>query len=236
MMLLNLSALGLGLLGSTHCVSMCGPLAGLCGASTLDARPSIARTLAFNGGRIATYAVLGAAVGLLGQDVNGLHGVAPQVGAALRIVAALVALAAGIALVSGKSALASLERLLRPIGLLIRKRTAPWVGATGFKSFIALGLAWGLVPCGLVYGALALAATSGGALAGGAMMFYFGLGTLPALMLVGLASRAARTLSSPFFRRAAGTLLVIAGAVQLANVALPTTKETCCHHSASSGQ
>ncbi len=230
-MILNLSALGLGLLGSAHCVSMCGPVAGLCAASSISVRPSVGRTLAFNSGRIATYTLLGATFGLLGENINGLYGFVPQVGAALRLVAAVVALAAGVALVSGKSALASLERFASPIGALIRRRTAPWMRSPQLSSFLAFGFAWGLVPCGLVYSALALAATSGSAQAGGTTMLYFGLGTLPALVLVGLASRAARSFSSPLFRRAAGTLLIVAGAVQLANVVMSTTKESCCHHS-----
>ncbi len=235
-MLRNLTALALGALGSAHCISMCGPVAGLCAVSSNEARPSLGRTLAFNAGRIATYALLGATVGWLGGTVNALYGIAPQAGAALRFLAATVAIAAGIALLSGKSALASLENFARPLGHFVRARARPWLAQAHLHSFLVLGFLWGLVPCGLVYSALALAATSGSAAAGAFTMSLFGAGTAPALVLVGLASRAVRSLSSmTIVRRGAGTLLIVAGAVQLADTIVPAKKEPCCHHSAAVG-
>ena len=70
---------------------------------------------------------------------------------------------------------------------------------------VGLGAIWGFVPCGLVYAALTLAATAGGALGGALTMLAFGAGTLPVMTLIGaLAARVAGLLTRPLVRRIAG--------------------------------
>jgi sulfite exporter TauE/SafE len=113
-------------------------------------------------------------------------------------------------------------RLLAPVekvGAVIWNRLAPHakglIPATSIASAAGLGLIWGWLPCGLVYGALLLAATTADPVGGGLVMIAFGLGTMPAMILSGLS--AARV--SAFTGRnrvAAGLLIVVLGAATIA--------------------
>ncbi len=115
----------------------------------------------------------------------------------------------GLSLLTGRDLL-SLERL----GGRLWERLRPLAGRAltlpPALRFAALGLLWGFLPCGLVYSALALSAASGSALAGGATMLAFGLGTLPAMLAVTLAGTAfTRRFSSLWTRRLAGLLMIV---------------------------
>jgi sulfite exporter TauE/SafE len=210
------SALAMGLVGEVHCAGMCGGIAAVtCGGQGGGAR----RTALVHLGRIGAYAAQGALAGALGALATRL---APFAHAqlAVRVLAGLALVAAGLHLAGIASLLGPVERLAA--APLRRART--WLGdskGTGPAGELARGLAWGLLPCGLVQGAIALALASGSAAAGAATMFAFGMGTLPVLLVVaGLARRALSLLTSPRVRRAAGVMVVASGAVQLALVGL----------------
>jgi len=79
-----------------------------------------------------------------------------------------------------------------------------------------LGLLWGWLPCGLVYSVLVAALATGSALEGGALMLAFGLGTLPALLAMGMAAvRLKRFLQHLWVRRGSGLLVLTFGVVGL---------------------
>jgi sulfite exporter TauE/SafE len=88
---------------------------------------------------------------------------------------------------------------------------------------LGAGIAWGWIPCGLVYSMLVLAAASGSALDGAFVLAAFGLGTLPNLLAAGLAAqRLAVVRRAPWVRRTAGTLIAalgIAGVARLPGLA-----------------
>ena len=169
----------LGLASGVHCVGMCGGF--VAAFSTFRAIPirpaarSWQRILLFNAGRITTYAAMGAASGFLGGRI------ALALGAqtALYVLANVMLIGVGLHLAGATRFLSSLERLAAPVW---RQLPRPGLG----HPYLA-GLAWGFIPCGLVYGALAAAAFAGSAPGGAAAMAAYGLGTLPWLVTTGVA-------------------------------------------------
>jgi sulfite exporter TauE/SafE len=170
----------LGLVGSAHCAGMCGPLA-LALPPTGRTRGSfLAGRLAYNLGRILTYAALGAVFGLLGQGfaVAGLQRwVSLAAGAVI-----LIGLLATSRFLSGLPVAHGVNWLKAALGKLLHQRS--------LAAVFALGLLNGLLPCGLVYVACAAATATGSLLRGVEYMAAFGLGTMP--MMLGLTLLGAR--------------------------------------------
>jgi sulfite exporter TauE/SafE len=217
---LLLSALLLGFFGSVHCLAMCGGIAGALGQTQSDASVSggWSRALLYSTGRIASYSVAGAAVGSLGEAF------ATQTGLAivLRCLAGLLIAVFGLHVAGWWNGITSLERA----GMTIWRRVAPLARRVGrpdraWKVF-TLGMLWGWLPCGLVYSALAAAASAGRAEVGMAFMLCFGLGTLPALVSTSaMSSQLARLLAARSARRLAGAVLLCFGIWSIAGAVLP---------------
>lgn len=170
-----------GLLGSSHCLGMCGGFALALGAAAPSWRANLARQLIYSAGRILTYATAGAMVGYLGWRASGATSPSAMLQAALAIAAGVLLAYFGLAsagvigrAVRGSGAPCASAGLLRP--LLTSGR---WSQA------FAAGVLTGWLPCGLVYAMLALAAASGHMLGGGLRMAAFGLGTVPLMISVG---------------------------------------------------
>lgn len=204
-------AFTLGLAGSVHCLGMCGGIAAAAGTRTQSAGSATGAALAgltFNLGRIASYALLGLAVGaVIGAAVSQVPVRPFAVG--LRALAGLLMFFMGLSLMTGRDLL-SLERAGGRLWERLRPLAGRVLALPPTLRFAALGLLWGFLPCGLVYSALALSAASGAALAGGATMLAFGLGTLPAMLAVTLAGTAfTRRFSGLWTRRAAGLLMIV---------------------------
>jgi sulfite exporter TauE/SafE len=203
------AAATLGFAGSVHCLGMCGGIAAAAGARLGDTGgpAAISRGIAFNAGRILSYAALGGLIGALAGAAFGQLPVRPLV-VAMRGLAALLMLAMGISLLSGRDLL-SLERLGGRLWARLRPLAGRALGLPGSLRFGALGLLWGFLPCGLVYSALALAAVAGSAPAGAGTMLAFGAGTLPSMLAVTLAGTAVtRRFAGTRTRTAAGILMI----------------------------
>lgn len=171
-----------GLLGGTHCVGMCG---GIVGALSMGGAPRLSLHLAYNAGRITSYAVAGGLVGALGGASLALAGQLP-LRIALYLLANLMLIALGLYLMGLTRALAFSERLGQNLWRRIQPSTRRFLPAHSITQAFPLGLLWGWLPCGLVYSALATALTAGSASKGALLMLAFGLGTLPNLLLAGL--------------------------------------------------
>ena len=170
-----------GILGSIHCIGMCGPIAlVLPTGERAGARYVIGRVI-YNAGRMVTYAALGLAVGFLGRRI------------------ALAGFQQTLTIVLGVSVLAG--ALLPAVGARIAVRWSPlrrvhqWL-TTGLGSLLhrrslaslgLIGVLNGLLPCGLVYFALAGAAATAEELRAALFMVGFGGGTVPAILAVSLA-------------------------------------------------
>ena len=176
-----------GLVGSPHCMGMCGGFAVACGSGS-------DRGAAWHAGRLGTYAVLGAVAGAVGATIPGPGWIAAVLSAVLLT---WFALALGGVVREPRLRLPGVARLAT--------RTA---GASGFGGRLVFGMANGLLPCGLVYAALAVPMASGDPLVGALSMVAFGLGTVPALVAMTLGLRAALVRDLRWRRAfAAGVLL-----------------------------
>jgi sulfite exporter TauE/SafE len=210
-----------GLVGSVHCVGMCGGIVGA--LSTLPGRaapfPVPVRTVthaaapvlnvaAYNLGRIASYMAAGALAGGLAGGARSLAAL-PALQALLYWCANLMLVALGLYLMDAWRGLARLEQG----GRALWRRMQPLVRALGPPDspgkMLAAGAAWGWLPCAMVYSVLVTAMLSGSAASGAAVMLAFGLGTLPALFSLGLAGARLRLLLQRRRMRIASGVLVL---------------------------
>jgi sulfite exporter TauE/SafE len=209
----------LGLASGVHCAGMCGGIVGAFSVNQQILFPGalLRRQLAFNAGRIASYALAGAAVGSLSSAGAWVAGALP-LQAALLVATNVVLVLAGLQLAGAGRFVARLEPLGRPLWARIQPYAARALGARTLRGTFFAGMLWGALPCGLVYGALTVAAFSGGAAAGAGLLAAFGLGTLPNLLAAGLAASGVRAwLRRPAVRAAAAAAVIGAGTYGLAH-------------------
>lgn len=214
------SAFLVGLLGSVHCVGMCGGIVGMLtmglSASVRQSKASIlGYLLAYNLGRIASYSIAGALLGWFGASVSsvGQSGAALQVGHWLSFA---FMLALGIYLAGWTRALAPIEHAGSYVWKYIQPLGKSFLPVSGPGHALGLGLVWGWLPCGMVYAALVFALASGDPARGASIMLAFGLGTLPTLLLTGTAARWFGNLArNSWARRGAGALIVLFAVVSL---------------------
>jgi sulfite exporter TauE/SafE len=174
-----LTAFMLGFAGSLHCAGMCGPIVLAMPAVGRTAFSQVAGRLAYNGGRLVTYGLLGVLFGAFGQ-LLGMLGVQRWVSIAAGAVILLGVFAWPLR--GGGSWIGRpVAGLKQALGRLLNRRTV--------ASQLLFGGLNGLLPCGLVYVACA-AATATGSLVGGLQyMLVFGLGTVPMMFGLSLAGR-----------------------------------------------
>lgn len=222
-------ALALGAAGfasGVHCIGMCG---GIVSAATFSARrlipiraspASVAREwprqLALNAGRITSYACAGAIAGALGSaGAYAAGALAAQ--SVLFVLANVMLVLIGLYLAGVTRLLAPLEALGRPVWRALQPLAGRLLSGVGLGRACAAGFVWGWLPCGLVYGALGAAVFAGNPAQGALGMLAFGVGTLPGLMLAGLAAGRLQALAA---RRAvrvgAGALVLGFGVLGLA--------------------
>ena len=210
-----------GLLGGVHCAGMCG---GVVSALSLQAPrdaagPSWKVHLAYNLGRITSYATAGALMGALGSLGLLLNNALP-VQLTLYVIANLMMVALGMYLIGVTGALAFTERAGQWLWRRVQPATRRFLPVRGPAQAFPLGMLWGWLPCGMVYSVLAMAMLTGSATRGAATMLAFGLGTLPNLMLAGLLMVRFRNIAqAPALRIGAGLVVLSFGAWGLFNAA-----------------
>lgn len=196
-----------GLLGGTHCMAMCG---GIVGALTVGAPPGRRHwplALAYNLGRIASYALAGAVLGAVGQAGLLLEGALP-VQMTLYVLANLMLVALGLYLFGVPQGLTFLERGGQKVWARLQPLTRRFLPATSAARALPLGMLWGFLPCGMVYSVLSMTLLTGSALRGAGLMLAFGLGTLPNLLAAGFLLRRFRDVVQGRAVRLAAGLLV----------------------------
>ena len=222
-----------GILGSVHCIGMCGPIVvALPGGFGRGTRLVVSRLL-YSGGRVVTYILMGALVGLIGKSIV-LAGFQRwlSVAAGIGIILAVL-LPANITqkIFPAKFHYLVVERIKKAWGSLFHRRT--------MTSMFAIGLLNGLLPCGFLYAGLAAAATTGSAVSASAYMAMFGLGTVPALLATSLFGPLLNLRVRQFFLRllpvgavVLGLLLVLRGmnlGIPYISPKLDTETHSCCH-------
>ena len=211
------AALLLGLFASGHCMLMCGGISMALGVATAKdehGRPRRSLLLAYQLGRISSYALAGLLIGTLGGaliavlDIEHVRLALRTASAAALLLAALVML--GVFRDPGSSLGKRLWPKLAPLG----RRLLP---VTNLRRACAFGAIWGWMPCGLVYTILLVAALNAQPLKSAGVMAAFGLGTLPAMLATSWgAPSLLRLASKPALRRSAGYLLLVSAALTVA--------------------
>ncbi|OWY20051.1 sulfite exporter TauE/SafE family protein [Sphingobacteriales bacterium UPWRP_1] len=174
------TAFTLGLLGSFHCVGMCGPIALALPFRGNSYWVSALNVLLYNIGRAITYSMLGALLGLAGKGIA-LSGYQQALSVAIGVLLLLMALLS-----------VNFESRVQQIGLVkqftgrVKKMLARLLRSNGSITMLGIGVLNGFLPCGFVYMGLAGALTTSGVLQGALFMALFGLGTIPAMLSVSL--------------------------------------------------
>lgn len=182
--------------------------------------------LAYNSGRIMSYAVLGLAAGSAGvilQNTDWQRGL--SVIAGLFLIGMVAYSSNWINRQLSPSFMRSGINWLRAsLGIFLKRKDYP--------SLITLGILNGLLPCGMVYVALVASAAAGGWGASALYMVFYGLGTLPAMMAVGLAGQWLSLSWRAKFRKMVPVSIVVVGIVLLVRGIYPMTDHTMHSHTA----
>ena len=211
----------MGLASSLHCAGMCGAIASsLLIAFDRNAGPSarLRTHFAAQAGRVLVYVASGAGLGGAGAVLYGFFDHA-SAHLALRWAAAVALGWVGMSVAGFAPSLAAIDRVTAPITARLH-RAKYAAGASDAGAFVS-GLIWGLLPCGMVYGALFYAMLAGSALGGAAVMAGFGLGTLPSVSAVALGMAGLRRLGDVAALRVGVGLAIMAFAAL--SVAIPAS-------------
>jgi hypothetical protein len=174
----------IGLIGSLHCMGMCGPIVVALPLKKHNLLSKITGAILYNSGRVITYSLLGVLFGLLGR---GIHLAGFQQWTSILLGVAMIVSVLFPFFFREKITVGNLlgglaSRLIIRLKKLFMDRS--------YFSLIMIGLLNGLLPCGLVYVAIAGAISSGTVFSGALFMALFGIGTIPLLLIATLASEA----------------------------------------------
>jgi uncharacterized protein len=206
-----------GLLGSVHCLGMCGGIVTALTVRMPNERPRPLLHVAYHAGRVSTYAIGGAVMGGAGSALAMLEPLAP-VQAALYVFAQLMLVALGLYLLGVTRFVQGVENLGRRCWRHVQPFASRLLPIRTLPRAYGVGILWGFLPCGLVYSVLATALVSGGAAPGALAMLAFGAGTLPALLALGSVQPALMRLRrSSAVRYGAGVVVIGFGLTGLAH-------------------
>ena len=203
----------MGLLGSVHCIGMCGPLVMALPISQMNPIQKVLATILYHIGKITTYGLLGVVVGVFGKQIP-FYNVQQHLSIVIGSLMLVYVLWVFYLHPKRKLGFLKIDWLQKPIiaalGKLFKQNN---VG-----SFLLIGFLNGLLPCGMIYLALGSAWANQSALQSGLFMVLFGLGTLPALLMVafggqlmGFAFRQKIQKALPYMLFSMGVLLILRG-------------------------
>lgn len=220
-----LSALLLGILGSGHCLGMCGGLSSALGLNTPSSHLSKRiptnqisnknlfsvidpHVLAYNLGRVISYTLAGLIVGILGfwlsKNLSNLS--------ILRYLAAIMLILMGLYLGKWFNGIIYTEKLGKLLWPIIQPLSKRFIPIRSVKDALIVGMVWGWLPCGLVYSALIWASLESSVTGSMLIMLCFGIGTLPAMLATGLfAQKFNHYAKKTWFRSISGLLMITFG-------------------------
>jgi sulfite exporter TauE/SafE len=224
----------MGLFSAVHCLGMCGSIIGSLTLSLKreirdSKRELIPFVACYNAGRVLSYTLAGLLAGILERVLTSPFGEGHG-HRLLQIVSALVMLGAGLHLAGWFPRFAYIEK----VGIGVWRRLEPYgrrlIPVDTLPRAFVFGMIWGWLPCGLVYTALALSATTGDVFRSGFTMLAFGLGTMPAVMGVGImTSWMVRLSSLKGFRQLAGVTLILLALMAAFPGLNPMVRHTMMH-------
>lgn len=199
------SALVLGLLGSLHCLGMCGPIAFMLPVDHSSKLKSSLQSVTYHFGRIFAYGLLGLLFGLLGKGLN-LFGTQQKLSIIIGVAMILLVIIPYNKL--GEKTLARpiykvISSLKNALGASLKKKTA--------DTFLTIGFLNGFLPCGLVYMALLGATAMAGPWQGFIYMAVFGLGTIPLMTFAIFFGKVIKSSFKNKIRRLVPVFVVIIG-------------------------
>lgn len=168
-----LSAFILGLLGSFHCIGMCGPIAFMLPVDRSNSLKKVSQITIYHFGRLLAYSIIGLVFGLIGKSLY-IFGFQQQLSIVIGILMILVVLIPQKTFNKynfSKPVYKAISKVKSALGSALKKKT--------MDTFLTIGFLNGFLPCGLVYMALIAAMAGGNAANGSLYMTIFGLGTIP---------------------------------------------------------
>lgn len=221
------SAFIVGLLGSGHCIAMCGGITTMLTSAlpvsnkyeqqipvnnqniAVKQSSKTALVFCYNIGRIASYCFIGGIVGFTGSIAAKNIGM-PLAG--LRMFSAIFIILLGLYLGQWLMWLNRIEALGGKLWQTISPLASKAIPVESPKKALLLGAVWGWLPCGLVYSTLTWALASGNMLTGSSIMLFFGLGTLPALLTLSMGFNSIKNnLVKPILRKTMALVLISFG-------------------------
>lgn len=211
-----LSAFIIGLLGSGHCLGMCGGITTML-TSAIDQtkKPTLKRWLVvfYHVGRITSYTFIGAIVALTSSFLIRSLGVPLLL---LNTIAAVFLIFLGLYLGQWLMWLTQVEKLGKVLWQYLAPFSKHVIPVNNKRKAFGLGILWGWLPCGLVYSTLTWSLASGNVFKGGLIMLFFGLGTLPALLALSFGIQQLKDLLiNQYFKKVSALCLIIFGLYQL---------------------
>jgi len=168
-----ITAFALGLVGSLHCVGMCGPIAFMLPVDRTNNYKKVTQIAIYHIGRLFAYSLIGLVFGLIGKSLY-IFGFQQQLSIAIGVIMIFVVIVPQSVFNNynfSKPIYRLISKVKSALGTALKKKTA--------DTFLTIGFLNGFLPCGLVYMALLAAIASGNALNGSLYMATFGLGTVP---------------------------------------------------------
>ncbi|MEQ1602075.1 MAG: sulfite exporter TauE/SafE family protein [Methylophilaceae bacterium] len=203
-----IATLLVGLLGAGHCVGMCGGIVSAISMTLPGQQPKTGLLLSYNLGRILSYTLAGALAGAVGASGFFLQHILPME-KILYALANCMLILLGLYLAGIWRGVTMLERLGAKLWRRLQPYSKRFLPVQTLPQAFALGAIWGWLPCGLVYSVLVAAIATADPLRGGLLMMVFGLGTLPALLAMGMAAVKLKKLIQHLWLRRMSGLLVL---------------------------
>ncbi len=195
----------LGLMGSLHCVGMCGPIAFMLPLDRSDRFKMSFQVLVYHIGRMAAYALLGLAFGFFGKGLN-VFGAQQYLSIGMGILMILAIVIPQNKLNTyrvSKPIYSIISKIKSQLGTLLKKRTA--------DTFVTIGFLNGFLPCGLVYVALFASVAMASPLEGSLYMLLFGLGTVPLMTSAAFLGKLLKTPARKRIRQLIPIFVVLVG-------------------------
>ncbi len=204
------AAFVIGLLGSTHCLGMCGGISASLSMTLPVGRGfrlrQLTMLLAFNGGRIGSYVLIAALIASLSVSASNSWA---ALGPAMRTLAGVLLILMGLSMGQWWNGIRHVERVGGPVWRRLQPLTGKLLPVRNPLQALFLGSLWGWLPCGLVYSTLGWAALQPTVATAAGTMLFFGLGTLPSMLGTGLAATWIQALrENPWFRKIAGASMI----------------------------
>lgn len=200
------SALIFGLLGSFHCIGMCGPIAFMLPVDRSSQVKQFFQIISYHLGRLITYSIIGLLFGLLGKGFQ-LFGFQQQISIITGTLMILIILLPKVfqKIKIAKSVTSIVGKVKSALGKELKNKNN--------NTFFTIGFLNGFLPCGLVYMAVLGAISTSNAFTGSLYMFLFGLGTIPLMTAVVYAGNFTNQLFRKRIQQIIPIVVVIIGAL-----------------------